>query len=625
MAGAVTAAVPAAGWAAIQGATGAEAATAPTVTETSSTVTIDNGPIRLVVTKASGGRATSLKLNGKELLGGGGVGYYDIVSAAVGTPVSLPASTTKYAVRRGTDFVDVSCAITPTKDGPFTTVRHFIVRAGEPGIHLATEFRHSASVHGFKSDQHRFVLRVNPSIFTNASVEDDAMGVAWRAAASTLPTPAQLASAPAVMDATDDLNGLGSKYPRRYYTKYDWATYLKDHVLHGLYGNGYGIWMTLANKESFGGGPTRQDLTLHTTDTTPLLLLEPQATHYGAPSLQVTGDWSKLYGPFFVYCNTGTDAAAMRADALKYTDPAYHRAFYDQLALPGWVTTARRATVTGKVTLADGAGVSSMTGAVAVLGDNKQEFHRTVLGYQYWVNLGQDGSFQLPNVRPGTYRLTVYKPGVWGEYVRDDVVVAAGQPLQLGTATWAPLANGRTIWQIGTPDGTSAEFRRGREFRQWGLVSRFPTDFPNGVVYTVGTSTLNDWNYIQYQAVNGKPTAPWKIRFDLATAPVAGTTATLTIALAAWSLDTARPVPDQNGNITIGINGAMPVVWGFQPDDARGSLYRSGCGGRPFRRVLRFDAGLLKRGTNEITLQINAGLANTANWAAYDAIRLELA
>ena len=55
-------------------------------------------------------------------------------------------------------------------------------------------------------------------------------------------------------------------------TKYDMAAYQKDHVLHGLYGTGYGVWAVLANKESWGGGPTRQDLTLHQTDTTPLLL-----------------------------------------------------------------------------------------------------------------------------------------------------------------------------------------------------------------------------------------------------------------------------------------------------------------------------------------------------------------
>lgn len=615
-------AVPVTGW--LAGRPAAAAALAdPTVTETGTQVTVDNGPVRLVVGKTGGGRATSLRLNGRELLGGGGVGYYDVVSEAVGTPGTLPPSTTTYRVRRGPGFVDVSCEIGPTAQGPFTTVRHYIVRAGEPGIHLATEFRHDAAAHAFKAAQHRFVLRVDPAIFTHASVEDDPFGVRWRAAASILPTPAQLRAAPAVMDATDDLNGLGSRYPRRYYTKYDWAVYNKDHVLHGLYGNGYGVWAVLANKEAFCGGPTRQDLTLHQTETTPVLLVEPQATHYGSPALQVSGSWSKTYGPYFLYLNTGTDPAAMRADAMRYTSPGYHQGFYDQVAVPGWAPTTQRATVSGKVAVA---GATSMAGAVAVLSDNRLEFDRTVLGHQYWGNLNADGSFQLPNVRPGRYRLTVYQPRVWGEFVRDDVVVTAGQALRLPDAAWTPRSNGRTLWQIGSPDRTSVEFRRGAESRQWGMESRYPADFPAGVTYTVGTSRAVDWNYVQYQKLNGRVLPPWRIRFNLAAAPAAGTRATLTIALAAWSLDTARPVPNLPSNLTVGINGNMPVLLTFQPDDARGSIYRSGNSGQYFRREVAFDATMLRAGTNEITLQINGAgaAAELSNWAAYDAIRLEV-
>lgn len=601
----------------------ATAAAAPTVTETATQVTVDNGPVRLVVTKTGGGRATSLRLNGVELLGGGGVGYYDVVSEAVGTPVALPPSTQTYRVRRGADFVDVSGEIGPTSGGPFTTVRHFIVRSGEPGIHLATEFRHAADVHAFKAAQHRFVLRVNPSIFTSASVEDDPVGVRWRAAAATLPTPAELRAAPAVMDATDDLAGLGSRYPRRYYTKYDWSTYNKDHVLHGLYGNGFGVWAVLAHKESYCGGPTRQDLTLHQTDTTPVLLVEPQATHYGSPALEVRGAWSKTYGPNFVYLNTGTDPVALRAEAMRYTSPGYHQAFYDQLALPGWVPAAQRATVSGRVTIG---ATSSMAGAVAVLSDNRLDFQRTVLGYQYWADVNADGSFQLARVRPGRYRLTVYRPGVWGEFVRDDVVVAAGRALRVADTSWVPVSHGRTLWQIGTPDRRSAEFRNGREFRQWGLESRFPTDFPAGVTYTVGTSTDADWNYVQYQKLNGRVLAPWRIRFTLPAAPAAGAVATLTVALAAWSLDTARPAPNVPSSLNIGVNGGTPILWTFQPDDPRGSLYRSGCSGLNFRREFRFDGAQLRAGTNEITLMINTPTApaEVNNWAAYDALRLQI-
>lgn len=72
--------------------------------------------------------------------------------------------------------------------------------------------------------------------------------------------------------------------------------------------------------------------------------------------------------------------------------------------------------------------------------------------------------------------------------------------------------------------------------------------------------------------------------------------------------------------------GGPPLVWTVQPDDARSSLYRSGTSGLSLRREFRFGAAMLRAGGNEITLRINTpdAPAELNNWAAYDAIRLEL-
>ena len=182
------------------------------------------------------------------MLGVGGRGVYDMNNAREGAALPLPPTDNHYEIRQGEDFVDVAFRYSPTNGGPFWLERHHIVRAGEPGLHLATVFHHSPERHGFRSDQHRYVLYLDPARFTHASVEDDPVGVAWRAGAAVLPTPAELAAAPTVMDATHDLEGVGSAYPRRYYTKYDWTTWIKDHVVHGLYGNGYGIWVVQPNR-----------------------------------------------------------------------------------------------------------------------------------------------------------------------------------------------------------------------------------------------------------------------------------------------------------------------------------------------------------------------------------------
>lgn len=411
-----------------------------TVTETDTEITVDNGPVQITVSKTSSSRLTALRLRGQDLLGGGR-GNYDMNNAREGASLPLPPAENTYEIRRGTDFVDIAFRYSPTGNGPFWLERHHIIRAGEPGIHLATVFQHPAQLHGFRSDQHRYVFYLDPVLFTHASLEEDPIGTSWRAAAAQQPTPAELKAGTVVMDATYDLEGLGSSYPRRYYTKYDWATWMKDHAVHGWYGNGYGIWAVLANREAFSGGPVRQDLTLHQTDSRPVLLVEPHATHYGSPPVQVTAgqEWQKTYGPYFVYLSEGDDPAAMRAEALAYADPAVHAEFYDRLALPGWTPTPLRSTVHGRLRIPDR---PHLRGAVAVLSDNRLDFQRSAFGYNYWADVNPGEVFQIRDVRPGTYRLTIYRDGEWGEYVRDDVVVGAGQQVRLDELVWQPVSHG---------------------------------------------------------------------------------------------------------------------------------------------------------------------------------------
>lgn len=543
------------------GAAVASPASPPDVVETDTQIIVDNGPVRLTVDK-SNGRATSIEFGGVDLVGNGGRGNYDMNNVREGPAGQLPPRDDTYAIRTGDDFVDVVFRYSPTGDGPFWLERHHILRSGEPGIHLATTFDHTTELHGFRSDQHRYVFYLNYELFTHVWVGDDPIGERWRDAAARMPTPAELSAAPTVMDVTYDLDGLGSAYPRRYYTKYDWSVYMKDHVLHGLYGNGYGIWAVLPNKETFSGGPVRQDLTLHQTESRPVLLVEPHATHYGSPPVRIAAgaEWRKTYGPYFVYFAQGDDPARMREQARRYANFDAHASCYDRLALPGWTASDERATVSGTVRIP---GVSSMRGAVAVLSDNRLDFQRTVLGHAYWTDVGADGRFRLPDVRPGRYRLTVYKSGVWGEYVQDDVVVPDGGVvrlggLRLGGLRWTPDQHGRTVFELGTPNRTSVDFHNGTAFRQYGLFERFHDDFPDGVVYTVGRSTNADWNYVQYQRA-GRATAPdgsitpdGVLLFDFgsASSPVAAgyhqvTNATLYDAQRGYGLDREVDVRDR--------------------------------------------------------------------------------
>ena len=72
---------------------------------------------------------------------------------------------------------------------------------------------------------------------------------------------------------------------------------------------------------------------------------------------------------------------------------------------------------------------------------------------QYWGNITSDGVVSIPRVKAGTYRLTMYADGVFGQFEQDGVVVSAGDgqgsPLAL---TWNGEAHGKELWRIGTPD-----------------------------------------------------------------------------------------------------------------------------------------------------------------------------
>jgi len=600
-------------------------AAASCATETATSITATNGLVAFTLSKSTG-NITSLLRGGQELLGGGGSVYWDMNDSVAGlfTLGSSDSANTTYAVQclAGGQTIDVSITHKGSSAEPMGVVQHYILQAGVAGIHLFTIVSHSSSLPTDNIAQFRSVMRGDPTIFTNASVEDDAIGPPFRQNASTFPTPQELATAPAVQDATYDLQGLNSPYPRRYYTKYDWSVYYQNHVLHGFYGKGYGAWLTMDHNEAFDGGPTHQDLTVHQTSTAPALLDMEQSTHFGGPQQVVSGDWTKTYGPYLLYLNTGTNATTLRNDALQYANVNWDQSFYDSLGIPGYATSSQRTTVTGKVTLSTG---TSMAGSTVVLSDNGTSFQNTWQGYQYWATLNADGTFRIPDVRPATYRLSVYHAGYFDDFHIDDVIAKSGSSFNVPAQVWTPKTFGQQLWQIGTPDRLSTEFRNGLNYRMYGNELLFPQQFPQGVNYIVGQSKANiDWNYVQYQNVNGQRQPDWNIQFKLAAQPKAGTTATFTVALASWSLSVPTP-PVLSGSLTVLVNGTKLPAWDFPVLATDSASYRSAASGAYHINYFQFPAAsLLKVGTNTISLSINNGSTTQINNVEYDALRFEV-
>ena len=313
------------------------------------------------------------------------------------------------------------------------------------------------------------------------------------------------------------------------------------------------------------------------------------SNHRGASTLNLTSGFDRTFGPSFVYFNRDGDVTALLADAESKADPDFAAGFYDDIAdhIPGYVSSAGRGTFNGQVDWPAGASQGK-----AVLSEVGRDFQDNVGNssvHQYWANVSSSGTVSIPRVVAGEYRLTVYADGVFGQFEQDGVHVQAGDgdgaPFII---QWTPETHGMELFRLGTPDKTAGEYRHGftpdpdhknhqEEYRQYWGVYDFPTDFPNGVNYTIGQSDPSqDWNYVHYSRYGGTRTRPgyvvdnvnvWTINWTPdAPLNVDGKNATFTVQLA--GVRTASGNTDlveassnySNVDYTLDVNG-NEVVW----------------------------------------------------------------
>lgn len=241
--------------------------------------------------------------------------------------------------------------------------------------------------------------------------------------------------------------------------------------------------------------------------------------------------------------------------------------------------------------------------------------------YQFWTEASDDGSFTIPNVRPGTYQLHAVSDGILGAYdATANVTIKAGEKLDLGTIEWRPTRLGQQIWQLGTPNRSAKEFYKGDDHWHWGMYIEYAKFFPNDVNFTIGKSDpAKDW-YIYHvpHDTTFKPdgrdqgrATPWTINFTMPPkAPTSGK-ATLRFGITgsgARSLGITINGTDVGPFTDIGGGGA--------------SMSRDGIEGTWVEKHFNFDAALLKPGQNTIVLTVPAG--SVTSGICYDVIRLEV-
>ncbi|KAI0448099.1 galactose-binding domain-like protein [Xylaria telfairii] len=354
-----------------------------------------------------------------------------------------------------------------------------------------------------------------------------------------------------------------------------------------------------------------------------------------------------------------TDPRCCR-DAAKFADPKWNADFYDSIAkyVPNYTPKSKRVTFKASIQLPSGS-----TRPIAVLSENKQDFQLNVFDHsslQYWADVGPSGSVEIPMVKAGTYRMTVFANNIFGFFIQDDVVVSA--TATPSTFEWRPESAGKEVWRIGFPDKSAGEFKHGNvpdtskplqpeQYRIYWAKWDFPTDFPDGVVFKVGESVESeDFNYIHWSWFPGyanylRPQPVynnvnnWTIQFNLSDSQLTGAQkATFTVDLAGaktangnnkWA---ALPTEKySNVPYTVAVNGKDVETW-IIPSYRSGSCgVRSGIVCQNFGHKFVFSTKLLKAGVNKFVLSLPFNATDTETavlpgviYVQYDALRLEL-
>lgn len=484
-------------------------------------------------------------------------GFY-MDNSGFGSATPVPGYDSEPA--RGADpaYLDWWVTYPSNSTNAYTYTEHWIVTAGDPGLHVYFVANHAATDIAGSIGQVQWAFRDSLSQFTTTYSVDPSVN---NPGVTTVPLPPASESfstdpGRAVQDATVDLHGfaLPVGFTREFYTKYDYAGYEYLHRAHGLYGNTYGIWTVLPSQESMVGGPTKQDLYF----TGNLLMIEAYSNHYDNPitlSTPAGQASSRLFGPFYVrvnqlghspegvnlnnaddrhrddfdgapfrnLCDRDTRPGNIPCEAtLKNADDLHRDAllagnsftgFYDhetQLLDAGYVPSYERGSVLVHVKGIHGLGSTPTKAVWAVLSDPAKNFQFSSAGAQYWADISRDGTAIFPHVIPGTYRLSVYVLGQFGELRQDGIVVNKGSFTNVPELTFAPENFGTTVFTIGTPDRSSHEFLHGHDSKGfddkefWGTWNYW-ADFEanngsvvynatNGPNYTA-TNDPNKWNY----------------------------------------------------------------------------------------------------------------------------------
>lgn len=291
-----------------------------TVSELNGHFTLANGLLTAEI-RVNSGVLVSLKYHGLELMargrGGANGGYWSSVGR--GHPGSLSRGVLRIdpATNHG-GRAEISCELhndPRAPDAPLDADYRYALARGETWLYVYAVLKHRPGYPTYRVGEARYCLKLNPDILDYLTVDADRRrlmpsGYDWDHG-----TPLNL------KEARRMTTGVHKGDPEY---KYDYSALLSETPAYGWSSTReeVGLWLINPSMEYLGGGPTKAELTGHldvNPGGLPTLLNMWVGSHYGGTTISVAADeaWTKVVGPFLIYCN-GTPPANPVSTAAKW-------------------------------------------------------------------------------------------------------------------------------------------------------------------------------------------------------------------------------------------------------------------------------------------------------------------
>ncbi|WZZ79931.1 probable rhamnogalacturonate lyase B [Brassica napus] len=329
--------------------------------------------------------------------------------------------------------------------------------------------------------------------------------------------------------------------------KYEYSMESKDIKVHGWIStnDSVGFWQITPSNEFRSAGPLKQFLGSHVGPTNLAIF---HSTHYVGEDLIMKFEegeaWKKVFGPVFIYLNSfpkEVDPLLLWLEAKNQTKIEEEKWPYNFTNSSDFPASDQRGHVSGRLLVRDRYISSEDIPAngsclgLAAPGD-VGAWQREYKGYQFWSKADEEGYFCINNVRSGRYNLYAFAPGFIGDYHNETVIdISPGSNICLGELVYEPPRDGPTLWEIGVPDRTAAEFyipdpnpmfvnklyvnSSENKYRQYGLWERYSELYPDeDMVYDVDVDDYSkDWFYMQVTRKlddGGYNGTTWEIKFQ---------------------------------------------------------------------------------------------------------------